>query len=1110
MPLVLEKKKEEPRVLKMLDKTIERSFSIPPVQYHADNKKLISVQNVMESGADCLVDPQGLIVGAYNGMPIYAEVEAGGITIGNPGSGKTVAAATTNLLFYPGSVVSLEIGGATFKRTYNERKWTMGQDIYIFDPQNIVGMGCSNYNPMDDLDPGERDFYSRILTMAGALISDASGHKEQNPYFRENPSGILAAMIVYLKLADSIPYEHKNFVYMAEIFSEFPSAAWNEHISVLKNWQGPHKRLLRKFGNYLSTAESGDQNMRSVVSATSQWLDKWMADDDLGQHMTSSDFSMMDLRNKKATLYIIMPSVDEYINYQPWLRLILQSAIDSTPNPGDGGKAFKQEDRILFMLDELTQLGHLQAVATGAQTVRQKGIIFWSLFQSYASLRDVYGEEQASAFMNSAEAIQFLRNHDSKTIEYISKRLGRYMVYVPTVSEGQGIQIGVGKQKSIAKGIVNQNTWQVAVSESVGRMDQITNTHITTLTNSHSDMSSPGGTSSGSSGSTSTSHGTAKTQGKSTQDGKTNSEGGGSAESETTQTGSNNNEGWNNSHTFSYVPVVIDCMDARQIEDYFSNKKQILFFNGREQSHCTLDRQARYYEIPFLRERAEGPPIPKAPAFPDPPKKTVVRLTPMPPVDLEGFNLDESKLSWIPPNPVAWTAPAKLSEWGQGVKESCEKFLGARYRLDKFNKETGFFDSFFRTPYVKAATVAGVATTCYIGGSIMAVGITFGALILTGMAVASWKQHKLIHDKFFYYKVYTDMRCAAIKMVRDQLEPIMEAHDTTKEYMKETVERQHELVAGNGKMESTLAGSHETLTKLLEEHRANLVTCRNLFGEIRSGAVSGWSSGDWVRYVKKLKKYKHVREKFFDFFKGDYLVQPPLVTPTKLGPPQPRTLTSRMAPMPEMFEAKALAPEVSQELAALPEEGTKTRKELEAYFDTPLTGYDLPDDIKTVGDAVNRRAELTNSTRRRDKKDVMLLDAALESIEDPHLEKFDGLVRGYVTGLRADEDSYHDLLRKQIHEGQKNVMDTIGKIRQFNRQVMRLNDAQVSFEGFARRLDEARAAAHHRAHARAIRDMEDMERAFDAQSERLRIRGPLVPPKLPRQRPALKAIQPPK
>jgi len=1106
---VLEKKKEELQILTKLDKAIERPFNIAPVQYHADNKALISVQNVMDNGADCLEDPHGMIVGAYNGVPIYQDVETHGNVIGNTGSGKTAASATTNLLSYAGSVVSLEIGGATFKRTYNHRKWTLGQDIYIFDPQNITGMGSSNYNPMDDLDPREPDFYSRILTMSSALISDSSGHKEQNPYFRENPSGLIAAMLVYLKLAD-IPYEHKNFVYMAKIFSEFPSDAWDKHIANLKGWCGPYQRLLNKFGNYLSTAEPSDQNVRSVVTATSQWLDKWMADDCLGNRMVSSDFSMMDLRDKKTTIYIVMPNVDEYINYQPWLRLILQSAIDGTPNPGNGGKDFKKEDRILFMLDELTQLGHLQAIATGAQTVRQKGIIFWSLFQDYASLRDVYGEERAAAFLGSSEVVQFLRSHEPKTIEYISKRLGRYMVYVPTVSEGQGIQIGVGEQESVAKGIVNQKTWQVAVSNSVGRTAQKTNSFVTTLSNFWSSMSGPGGSSSGSGGSTSTSHGTADTQGESTQSGKTDSDGGGTAESETTQKGRNNNESWSTNYNLSYQPIVVDGMDARQIEDCFSDEKQILFISGRKQSHCTLDKQARYYEIPFLRERAEGPPIPEAPAFPDPPKKTVVRLKPMLPIDLEGFNLDESKLSWIPPNPVAWKAPAKLSEWGQGVKETCERYLGARYRLDKFDAKPGFFNSFFRSPYVKAATAAGVATTCYIGGSIMTAGITFGALMLTGMAAASWQRYKLVREKFVSWKEYTDMRGTAMKMVRDQLDPVMEAHDTTKEYMKETVERQHELVAGNGKMESTLADSHEVLTELLEEHRANLAICRDLFGEIRSGVVSGWSSGDWVRYVNKLRKYGRVREKFFDFDRSDYLVQPPLVTPTKLGPPPPRSLTSRTAPMPETFEAEVLPPEVSQELAVLPEKGEEKRKELEAYFDKPLTGYDLPDEIKTVGDAVNRRAELTNSTKRRDKKDVMLLDAALESMEDPHLEKFDGLVRGYVTGLRADEDSYHELLRKQIHNGQKNVMDTIGKIRQFNGQVMRLNDAQVSFEGFARRLDEARAAAHHRAHARAIRDMENMERAFDAQSERLRIRGPLVPPRLPRQRPVLKAIQPPK
>jgi hypothetical protein len=140
----------------------------------------------------------------------------------------------------------------------------------------------------------------------------------------------------------------------------------------------------------------------------------------------------------------------------------------------------------------------------------------------------------------------------------------------------------------------------------------------------------------------------------------------------------------------------------------------------------------------------------------------------------------------------------------------------------------------------------------------------------------------------------------------------------------------------------------------------------------------------------------------------------------------------------------------------------------------------------------------------------MQMDAALESTEDPLLEKFDGLVRGYTTGLRHDEDTYTQLLRQQIRDGQQNVMQTIQKIRQFNGQVMRLNDAQASFVGFAERLDEVRARAHHRAHARAIRDMDAMERSFEQQSDALAERGPLVPPKQIRKRPDLKVIAPPK
>ncbi len=1090
-----------------LKERIERPIDIAAVQSYTDNKNLLAVQNIMDSGANCVAAPYGFIVGAHDGVPIFLDVEAHLATMGKTGSGKGVGTAIPNLVSHTGSVVSLEIGGATFKKSYNYRKWALGQDIYIFDPHDMIGLGSSNYNPMDDLDPTEPDFYRRALTMASALTSDSEGHKEQNPYFRENPQGLIAAMIVYLKLADTniIPDEQKNFVHLARIFSEFPAESWRKHITALKEWRGPYEILLNQLGNYLGTAQDGDQNARSLVSSTAQWLVKWTADEALGRHMVSSDFSMKDLRDKKTTVYVVMQTVDDYITYQPWLRLILQSAIDNTPNKGDGGRDFKQEDRILFMIDELTQLGHLQAVATGAQTVRQKGIVFWSAFQDYASLVEVYGEERASAFVGASDVVQIFRTKEDRTLEYISKHLGRYMVYVPAVSEGQGIQISVGKQESVAKGTVNQKTWQLTKAESTAQMVQKTNSFVSTLANFWSSGSGPGGSHHSKGDSHSTANGVADTEGQTKQSGKTEAEGGGTTDSETVTKGDNRNESSNVSYSVTYNPVVIESTDFREIKERLSENRQMLFIDSKAGSHCVLDNQARYYEIPFLKERAE-PSIPKVPAFPDPPKKTVVRLKPLSLVDLEDFDLGESKLNWTPDSLVAWKAPAKLSEWGQGVKETCEKYLGTRYRLDKFDENPGFFNSFFRNNFVRGATVAGVAVTCYFGGPIMAAGLAFGALMMTGMACASWKRYELVREKFVCWKDYTDMRGAAMKMVRDQLDPVMKAHNANNAYMKETVQRQHELVVENGKMEKVLTDRHELLKELLEEHRANLATCRGLFKDIRSGTVSGWSSGDWMLYLDNLRRYRRIREKFFDFDKGDYLPAPVLVTPSKLDPPPPRTLSSRTAPMPEMFEAEELAPKVLQELSILPENGMEPRKELGAYFDTPLTGYDLPDGVKTVGDAVNRRAALAASKKRRDRKDVMQIDAALESIEDPLLERFDGLVRKYVTGLREDEDAYTQLLCKHLRKGQQNVMDTIAKIRQFNKQVVRLNEAQASFEGFAKRLDEARAAAHHRAHARAIRDMEEMELTFEDQSDRLRIRGPLVPPKPPRGRSETKAI----
>ena len=97
--------------------------------------------------------------------------------------------------------------------------------------------------------------------------------------------------------------------------------------------------------------------------------------------LKTSSFNLNDLRNEKISIYVVMPGTEYFSSNAAFLRSFLDMAFLTIPNSGDGGKNYTHNDRILFLLDEFTQLGRLDCVDDGMQTARQKGIVLHSLFQ---------------------------------------------------------------------------------------------------------------------------------------------------------------------------------------------------------------------------------------------------------------------------------------------------------------------------------------------------------------------------------------------------------------------------------------------------------------------------------------------------------------------------------------------------------------------------------------------------------------------------------------------------------------------------------------------------------------------------------------------------------
>lgn len=189
--------------------------------------------------------------------------------------------------------------------------------------------------------------------------------------------------------------------------------------------QGKYQRYFNDIGS--SFFGVFNDNVRSVVDVLKSNL-KWAYDPQLAKYISSSSFSFRELRERKVSIYVVMPTTEAYEAKKTFLRLLVEAAIRECPPLTNEQKVnLSWGDRILFMLDEFTQLGKLEAINTGMQTCRHKGITLWCVFQDWNRLVKLYGEETAHSFLGAAGVIQAFNTNDLKTLELISKYCGKLL-----------------------------------------------------------------------------------------------------------------------------------------------------------------------------------------------------------------------------------------------------------------------------------------------------------------------------------------------------------------------------------------------------------------------------------------------------------------------------------------------------------------------------------------------------------------------------------------------------------------------------------------------------------------------------------------------------------
>lgn len=405
---------------------------------------------------------EGYIVGRLSNELLRFKTDAHFLTVSPTGGGKTTGVIIPNLLDHPGSGFVLDIRGETVAKTAHIKR-LQGHHVVVLDPYNITGgqFGRDTYNPFDRLtdDISDITIDDKIQRIVSALMFDPSGRTSNEPIWDNATKNLLTGLIAYC-VRYWPPYKH-NLTEILDVLNYTPAELENfvaELLSLMEaNEEAQRDRQLK---GLIKTLTEGKSKTKITDNALiqAQTLLTWVGNRSFEDILEHSTFSFADMQQRNMVVYLVIP--EEYIeNTASWARLIIESAIfslkDIYSSKGISTHHLTQEERVLFLLDELPAFGQLDIISKGMATLRGRGVNLWLFIQNMAQLDDIYGDKKARTIIGNAAVLQVFKSSELEELEYLSKLIGEEFYDVQTVTIGETQTSGTSTSEGVTHTISN-------------------------------------------------------------------------------------------------------------------------------------------------------------------------------------------------------------------------------------------------------------------------------------------------------------------------------------------------------------------------------------------------------------------------------------------------------------------------------------------------------------------------------------------------------------------------------------------------------------------------------------------------------------------------------
>lgn len=377
----------------------------------------------------------GFILGKMDtpksGKPlIMSEVFPHALIVAPTGRGKTTGFVIPNLLTYQGSTVVLDVKGENFEATSRHRA-AQGDKVFRFAPTDWKDGRSHRYNPLLRIAGLENvDRQQMELQLLSSLFLQAD----------DRVQGLLDGGIDLFVAAGLLAFERKRPT-LGEIYRITASGGdkQKEYRRRADEVQNPAAKLI-----FMRMASTNNDTLTSYLSLLmTSGLKQW-ANPAIDRATATSDFDFAEIRKTPLSVYLVV----EPLMVKPLAPLIRLFFSDLLATLQDHEPGEDEPWPVMIMLDEFNRLGKMPIVTDSIETLRSYRANLAIVTQTIPALDEIYGENSRRALQGNAGIKLYLTPSDEKTIEELSKAVGKTTKRVVTRSRSVGRNPFAGRSMS--------------------------------------------------------------------------------------------------------------------------------------------------------------------------------------------------------------------------------------------------------------------------------------------------------------------------------------------------------------------------------------------------------------------------------------------------------------------------------------------------------------------------------------------------------------------------------------------------------------------------------------------------------------------------------------